>query len=113
MRPPSPHSRGLAIAGLKAAGVTALRRVRLYGIVRQAGVRLDHLQHDAPFYLGRRAGDGLPIPPLRLRRLVVPAPQSYAENFISGRDLQSFLDILARNGVAIDRLEAVLDFGCG
>jgi SAM-dependent methyltransferase len=63
---------------------------------------------------GPRMGpDGLPLPPSRLMHLV--AASDDVTWFLEGGGLaaSSTRAILARNGVAIERLGAILDFGCG
>ena len=57
--------------------------------------------------------DGLPLPPGRLRTLV--AGTDDVEWFLQGGLLaaSSMRAILARSGVTIERLGAILDFGCG
>jgi SAM-dependent methyltransferase len=67
---------------------------------------------------GRRAppvdpGDGLPVPPAQL--IVRVAGTADAEWFLSSGRLaaESVREALARQGVALENLDALLDFGCG
>jgi SAM-dependent methyltransferase len=63
---------------------------------------------------GPRMGqDGLPLPPSRLMRLV--AASDDVTWFLEGGELaaSSMRAVLARNGVTIEHLGAILDFGCG
>lgn len=57
--------------------------------------------------------DGLPIPPARLILKVAGTPE--ARWFLYGGRMaaESIRNSLARNGVDIDSLPAILDFGCG
>jgi SAM-dependent methyltransferase len=59
------------------------------------------------------APDGMPLPPADLRFLV--ARTTSISWFLEGGALafESTLEALGRSGVAVEQLEAVLDFGCG
>jgi SAM-dependent methyltransferase len=59
------------------------------------------------------APDGVPIPPVRLIMFVTGTPD--IEWFLTGGRLaaDSIRSVLSRNGVDIDRVRAILDFGCG
>jgi SAM-dependent methyltransferase len=59
------------------------------------------------------APDGLPLPPTRLRVLVAGTPDP--EWFLEGGALaaRSIRSALATGGVELERLGAILDFGCG
>jgi SAM-dependent methyltransferase len=59
------------------------------------------------------APDGLPIPPASLITLVAGIPD--VSWFIKGGELatRSIVDTLEKNGIAVDDLKAILDFGCG
>jgi SAM-dependent methyltransferase len=62
---------------------------------------------------GEIASDGLPLPPSRLIVLVAgtPEPEWFLESgALAARSIRS---ALARNGVELERLGAILDFGCG
>jgi SAM-dependent methyltransferase len=61
----------------------------------------------------RMGPDGLPLPPDRLMRLV--AASDDVAWFLEGghKAASSMRAILARNGVPLERLGAILDFGCG
>lgn len=59
------------------------------------------------------AGDGLPLPPPKLRVLVAGTPDAgwFLE---SGRlAVESIASVLARNGRRVEELASILDFGCG
>lgn len=64
---------------------------------------------------GRVAADGLPIPPEQLRFLVSGDPSHTMADFLDvGRLCAGRIEeTLARNGVEMRTLEAILDFGCG
>jgi SAM-dependent methyltransferase len=59
------------------------------------------------------AADGFPLPPARLMHTIGGSVD--VAWFLEGGRLaaDSMRAILARNGVAIERLESILDFGCG
>ena len=67
-------------------------------------------------YLFFGAPDGLPIPPLKLRALIW-GPNADLRTFFRGRDdwkrIPDLLTLLRRNGVRLEKLQAILDFGCG
>ncbi|HJN46596.1 MAG TPA: class I SAM-dependent methyltransferase [Vicinamibacterales bacterium] len=93
----------------------ALRRLGLLDRARWTRDRVNALawlRHDRRF-LRRGDGDGLPVPPARLRILTTASPS--VEWFIqSGRSgADSIRDLLARNGVPIATIGSMLDFGCG
>jgi SAM-dependent methyltransferase len=57
--------------------------------------------------------DGLPLPPARLRLLATGTP-SHDYFLRSGRAQAAFIrSLVERNGVLLEQLGAVLDFGCG
>jgi SAM-dependent methyltransferase len=60
------------------------------------------------------AGDGLPLPPARLRAQAGPA-HADASYFVStGRRHAGLIgELLREHGVGLEQLEAILDFGCG
>jgi SAM-dependent methyltransferase len=62
---------------------------------------------------GRVAADGLPVPPRRL--IVRVAGTASAEWFLEGGRLgaETIRAALARQGRPLERLDAMLDFGCG
>jgi SAM-dependent methyltransferase len=64
-------------------------------------------------YRGRLAPDGLPVPPPRLIVLVAGSPDIAWFLDYGRRTTDAVRQILARNGVAIERFRAILDFGCG
>jgi SAM-dependent methyltransferase len=57
--------------------------------------------------------DGLPLPPANLRFLVAGTRDT--DWFIEGGKLgaDSIAQVLSKNGVCLDKLPAILDFGCG
>ena len=60
------------------------------------------------------AGDGLPLPPARLRTQVGPLHADAAFFLESGRQQAELIErVLHENGVEIAELGALLDFGCG
>ena len=61
----------------------------------------------------RAANRGLPIPPGRLLHKVGNTEDIAWVLSAGSEGANSLLETLARNGVAIERLGAVLDFGCG
>ena len=64
-------------------------------------------------FLCSSPSDGFPIPPLKLRLKVAGTADLYA--FFQGGELAaaSIRDNLARHGVKMERLNGILDFGCG
>jgi SAM-dependent methyltransferase len=64
-------------------------------------------------YLGKPAPDGMPFPPLRL--IVLVHGNADISTFLRAGQIiaQNILDILQKNGVNIDDLQVILDFGCG
>lgn len=80
---------------------------------QQRIVELNQLCHNIQFLI-EGAPDGLPVPPLRLRTLTWPISADLRIYFRN--DLNSprhMLDMLARHGVNVEELRAILDFGCG
>jgi SAM-dependent methyltransferase len=63
---------------------------------------------------GAAATDGLPVPPARLRVQIGPM-HADAQFFLrSGRSQADLIrDLLRDDGVALEQLAAILDFGCG
>ena len=63
------------------------------------------------------AADGLPFPPPEMVRLVagIATPHRFYQRFIEGGASVAgrISDLLARNGLALDRCGSVYDFGCG
>lgn len=93
----------------------ALSQVGLLEVIRQtrdAVASLAWLQHNRRF-LRRGGGDGLPLPPARLRNLTTASP-SVAWFIQSGRAAaDSIRELLDRHGVPLAKTTAILDFGCG
>lgn len=92
-----------------------LRAVGLYESVHRLWVgRLDFrvLCWNAGYRLAG-AADRLPIPPARLIYLVANSRE--ISWFLKGGKLgqESILNVLHRNGVRVEDMEAILDFGCG
>jgi len=79
--------------------------VRLYELGLAARARL----HGAP-----EPADGLPVPPARLRAQVGPLHADPAFFLESGRQQAELIErVLVENGAALEKLGALLDFGCG
>ncbi|HEX6700118.1 MAG TPA: class I SAM-dependent methyltransferase [Gaiellaceae bacterium] len=91
-----------------------LRVLERGGVLRRA-YRLYELAKSArPERPGRRvAADGLPVPPRRL--IVRVAGTASADWFLEGGHLgaETIRAALARQGRPLERLDAMLDFGCG
>lgn len=101
-----------------------IARARLKDILELAGL-LDAAREARGFAAGmpwwarnsalrrRGAGDGLPLPPLRLVRAATGT--SSLEWMLDGgrRAADSITAVLEHNGVAIRRVRRILDFGCG
>lgn len=90
--------------------------------LRESRTRLRQLYWSARFRVLRRyspvwkrAPDGLPVPPRDLRFLVSGDPDHAVADFLAMGRLcaQRIEETLARNGVDMHTLEAILDFGCG
>lgn len=64
-------------------------------------------------YLGRKAPDGLPVPPQRL--IVLVAGTADISWFLESGKLaaQSIIDTLEKSRLSIEDFQAILDFGCG
>jgi len=102
------------------AAVTSLKTTTV-GLLRRTGMLrpLLRLSHTAKALRSGEAGatrtapDGLPVPDAR--RIVVvngnPDVQAFLESGALGAT--TVRDTLARNGLAIERMPAILDFGCG
>jgi 2-polyprenyl-3-methyl-5-hydroxy-6-metoxy-1,4-benzoquinol methylase len=95
----------------KAAARKGLHRMRLL----EAAYRARDLWRSAS-YRGRSAppaADGLPVPPPDLMLLVAGTPE--ASWFLLGgeRAAASIRSTLARNGIDLDSVRSILDFGCG
>ena len=102
-------------ASFRSALRGGLDRVGLLGAARQArdiAAGLRWLRHNRRF-LRHSGGDGLPVPPARLRILATASPS--VEWFIqSGQAAaDSIRELLARNGMPIAEIGRMLDFGCG
>jgi SAM-dependent methyltransferase len=99
-------------------------RTQVKGVLQQAGL-LDLARDARDFVAGvpwwahnsgvrrRGAGDGLPLPPLRLVRAATGT--SSLDWMLEGgrRAADSIAAILARNGIAMREVQRLLDFGCG
>ena len=61
------------------------------------------------------APDGFPIPPAHLRGLIVAQPVTTVSDYlvIGQACAQGVIDILATQGVALETVAPILDFGCG
>jgi SAM-dependent methyltransferase len=60
------------------------------------------------------AADGLPLPPARLRAQVGPLHADAGFFLRSGRhNADLIIDVLSKDGVSIEEMDAVLDWGCG
>lgn len=92
---------------LKAAGLMDVARE-----ARGAAISLPWLRENSRVWL-RGAGDGLPVPPLRLVR--ASTGTSSLTWLLEGGKLAagSIRDILAAQGIDIRSLGSILDFGCG
>lgn len=64
-------------------------------------------------YRRRGAPDGLPIPPADLRFLVAGSASIAWFLELGALGFDSIRDALARNGVKVEELGSILDFGCG
>src|SRR5262245_58993833 len=62
-----------------------------------------------------RGPDGLPVPPRELRFLVSGDARDTVASFLGMGRLcaRRIVDVLRKHGTDIDRLDAILDFGCG
>jgi SAM-dependent methyltransferase len=92
-----------------------LRRTGLLGLargVRDTGAALRWMPRNRRF-LRHGGGDGLPVPPIRLR--ILASGSRSVEWFVQrGRaGADSIRQLLERNAIAFDELESILDFGCG
>jgi 2-polyprenyl-3-methyl-5-hydroxy-6-metoxy-1,4-benzoquinol methylase len=102
-----PTLRQFLSAGLQRVGL--IRPVfRAYEAALAARLRLRD-RND----LSQLAPDGLPIPPAKL--IVLVGGDTSVDAFLDGgqRIAQAMRDTLARNGLKIEEMQAVLDFGCG
>jgi SAM-dependent methyltransferase len=102
-----------ALWGRKRMILDAFDRVRL----ARPAVRLYELALAARselFARGQREADGLPLPPARLRTQIGPL-HADADFFVrSGRHNADLIrDMLREQGASVERLEALLDWGCG
>lgn len=80
--------------------------------VRRWSVRVGERVRSLPIRAAHR-GHGLPLPPPKLMHLVA-ASEDVAWFLEGGRRAASALrNVLARQGVALESLGAILDFGCG
>ncbi len=102
---------------MKSAAIEALRRAglievsfRVYEFLKTLDLRTlcRNLR-----YIGKAASDGLPIPPSRL--VVLVAGTADIQTFLEGgqKAASSIVTALERQGIEIDSLGAMLDFGCG
>ena len=80
-------------------------------LYRNAQHKLRLLYRNIP-YLINGAPDGLPIPPLKLRKLIW-SDSADIGMFLGGDQAQVIFDVLNQQGVNIDDFQAILDFGCG
>jgi len=89
----------------------ALRKAGLLRIAYQAYERT--VAAKSADTQGRSAADGLPLPPSELVVLVAGSPN--VDWFLRfGQSMfQILLESLQKEGVAVEKLSAVLDFGCG
>jgi SAM-dependent methyltransferase len=91
-------------------------RYRLVDRATEAGVV--YALHGAP---GRTGTDGLPLPPADMIRMTsglyrrASDPEVLYERFETGgaKSAAWIRDLLARNGVDLNQVDALLDFGCG
>jgi SAM-dependent methyltransferase len=102
-----------ALWGRKRTILDAFDRVRL----ARPAVRLYELALAARselFARRQREADGLPLPPARLRTQIGPL-HADADFFLrSGRHNADLIrDLLHEQGASVERLEALLDWGCG
>ena len=109
-----PHH-GAGGSSLRSTLRGALHHVGLLGAARQArdiAAALGWLRHNRRFLRGG-GGDGLPVPPARLRILTTASPS--VEWFIqSGQAAaESIRELLERNAVPMTEIGSILDFGCG
>lgn len=109
-----PH-RGADDSSIRSTVKGAFRRLGLLDAARQTRDRaaaLGWVRHNRRF-LRRDRGDGLPVPPTRLRILTTASPS--VEWFIqSGRaGADSIGEMLARNAISLAEIGRMLDFGCG
>jgi SAM-dependent methyltransferase len=93
----------------------SLDRLGLLGPARRVreALQIASFRHRNARFRHATAPDGVPIPPVRLIMLVTGTPD--IEWFLTGGQLaaDSIRSTLSRNGVDIDRVRAILDFGCG
>ena len=106
---------GAGGASFRTALREALHRVGLLDAARQArdiAAGFSWLRHNRRFLQGG-GGDGLPMPPARLRILATASPS--VEWFIqSGQAAaDSIRELLTRNAVPTATIGGMLDFGCG
>lgn len=102
---------------LKKVSKEALARVGLLELARS--IRRFKYRHEISIFLrnlrhlAHRPPDGLPIPPVNLINLV-SGGRDIDWFMKSGRDAaESIVTMLEKNGLALGRFKAILDFGCG
>lgn len=88
------------------------RPVHFRTLYRRARPKLRLLYHNAPYWI-RGARDGLPIPPLHLRKLAWSECADLRVFFQHSGRIQYILEVLRQHGADIDSFRAILDFGCG
>jgi 2-polyprenyl-3-methyl-5-hydroxy-6-metoxy-1,4-benzoquinol methylase len=93
-----------------ASGIRASANPR--ALYHDTRLKLRLLFHNAPYWL-KGAPDGLPIPPLKLRRLIWDECADIRVFFQRSARVQYILDVLNHHGANIRSFEAILDFGCG
>jgi SAM-dependent methyltransferase len=108
---------GVAGDAMRSATFEALRKAglirvtfRVYEFLKTVDLRT--LRRNLR-YMGKAAPDGLPVPPLKL--VVLVAGTADIQTFLEGgrQAASSIVAALERQGIEIDSLGAVLDFGCG
>ena len=99
--------------GLYETAVRVYCRAELLQVkARDGGAYLASPFVNAP-YLLPGAGDGMPLPPIRLVHLVTNT-YSYRWFLESGAlGTSCLVGILAKNGLALENFSSILDFGCG
>jgi SAM-dependent methyltransferase len=82
------------------------------GWIRRLRKNAANTVRNAPYW--RRVGpDNLPIPPDRLMYLVAGTPDIAWFLRSGAMGAQSLREILQQNAIALEKAEAILDFGCG
>lgn len=83
---------------------------RIYEIIQIADFRF--LRRNVKYW-GKKAPDGLPIPPAKLRILVAGTPDISGFLNLGKVGADSICGALEKNGIKITDFHAILDFGCG